>query len=213
MAYQSIWYYTGLPKDIVNILDDYVSEKFDSEMRDSELIGRHKDKNKRNSENAWINTNHWIAGFLWHYVNKANRENFLYDLTNIDGENLQYTKYSEGQFYNWHNDAGINNYYKPQYVANSGNSNDDSDNLQVTDFLKTSCELVRKLSFTLQLSDPDEYEGGNVQLIDDTGKSYIAPRQRGTIILFDSRTQHRVIKVKKGVRKSIVGWVLGPRWK
>lgn len=213
MAYQSIWYYTGLPKDIVNILDDYVSEKFDSEMKDSELIGRHKDKNKRNSENAWINTNHWIAGFLWHYVNKANRENFLYDLTNIDGENLQYTKYSEGQYYNWHNDAGISNYYKPQYVANSGNSDEDSDNLQVTDFLKTSCELVRKLSFTLQLSDPDEYEGGNVQLIDDSGKSYIAPRQRGTIILFDSRTQHRVIKVKKGVRKSIVGWVLGPRWR
>ena len=213
MAYQSIWYYTGLPKDIVNILDDYVSEKFDSEMRDSELIGRHKDKNKSNSENAWINTNHWIAGFLWHYVNKANRENFLYDLTNIDGENLQYTKYSEGQYYNRHNDAGISNYYKQQYVANSGNSNDDSDNLQVTDFLKTSCELVRKLSFTLQLSDPDEYEGGNVQLIDDSGKSYIAPRQRGTIILFDSRTQHRVIKVKKGVRKSIVGWVLGPRWR
>ena len=213
MAYQSIWYYTGLPKDIVNILDDYVSEKFDSEMKDSELIGRHKDKNKRNSENAWIDTNHWIAGFIWHYVNKANRENFRYDLTNIDGENLQYTKYSEGQYYNWHNDAGISNYYKPQYVGNSGNFDDEPNNLQTTDFLKASCELVRKLSFTLQLSDPDEYEGGNVQLIDDTGKSYIAPRQRGTIILFDSRTQHRVIKVKKGVRKSIVGWVLGPRWR
>ena len=213
MAYQSIWYHTGLPKDIVNILDDYVSENFDSEMRDSELLGKYKDKNKRNSENAWIDTNHWIAGFIWHYVNKANRENFRYDLTNIDGENLQYTKYSEGQYYNWHNDAGISNYYKPQYVGNSGNFDDDPNNLQTTDFLKTSCELVRKLSFTLQLSDPDEYEGGNVQLIDDSGKSYIAPRQRGTIILFDSRTQHRVIKVKKGVRKSIVGWVLGPRWK
>ena len=213
MAYQSIWYHTGLPKDIVNILDDYVSENFDSEMRDSELLGRHKDKNKRNSENARIDTNHWIAGFIWHYVNKANRENFRYDLTNIDGENLQYTKYSEGQYYNWHNDAGISNYYKPQYVGNSGNFDDDPNNLQTTDFLKTSCELVRKLSFTLQLSDPDEYEGGNVQLIDEAGRSYIAPRQRGTIILFDSRTQHRVIKVKKGVRKSIVGWVLGPRWK
>ena len=68
MAYQSIWYHTGLPKDIVNILDDYVSENFDSEMRDSELLGRHKDKNKRNSENAWIDTNHWIAGFIWHYA-------------------------------------------------------------------------------------------------------------------------------------------------
>ena len=213
MAYQSIWYHTGLPKDIVNILDDYVSENFDSEMKDSELLGRHKDKNKRNSENAWIDTNHWIAGFIWHYVNKANRENFRYDLTNIDGENLQYTKYSEGQYYNWHNDAGISNYYKPQYVGNSGNFDDEPNNLQTTDFLKASCELVRKLSFTLQLSDPDEYEGGNVQLIDEAGRSYIAPRQRGTIILFDSRTQHRVIKVKKGVRKSIVGWVLGPRWK
>lgn len=213
MAYQSIWYHTGLPKDIVNILDDYVSENFDSEMRESELIGKYKDKNKRNSENAWISTNHWIAGFIWHYVNKANRENFQYDLTNIDGENLQYTKYSEGQYYNWHNDAGISNCYKPEYIGNSGGFEEDVDNLQLTDFLKTNCELVRKLSFTLQLSDPDEYEGGNVQLIDEAGRSYIAPRQRGTIILFDSRTQHRVIKVKKGVRKSIVGWVLGPRWK
>ena len=38
-------------------------------------------------------------------------------------------------------------------------------------------------------------------------------RQRGAIILFDSRTRHRVLKVRKGVRRSIVGWVLGPRWK
>ena len=47
----------------------------------------------------------------------------------------------------------------------------------------------------------------------ETGKSYIAPRQRGTIILFDSRTQHRVQKVKSGVRKSLVGWVVGNRWR
>ena len=39
-------------------------------------------------------------------------------------------------------------------------------------------------------------------------KSYITPRQRGTIVLFDSRTQHRVLKVTKGVRKSIVGWTV-----
>jgi predicted 2-oxoglutarate/Fe(II)-dependent dioxygenase YbiX len=62
-------------------------------------------------------------------------------------------------------------------------------------------ELVRKLSFSLQLSDPDDYEGGNVQLLDEAGQSYIAPRKRGTIVLFDSRTQHRVLKVTKGTRK------------
>ena len=45
------------------------------------------------------------------------------------------------------------------------------------------------------------------------GKSYIIPRQRGTIVLFDSRTSHRVLKVTKGTRRSIVGWVVGPRWK
>ena len=73
--------------------------------------------------------------------------------------------------------------------------------------------MVRKLSFALQLSSPDDYEGGNVVLLDEGGKKYIVPRQRGTVVLFDSRTQHRVNKVKSGVRKSIVGWVVGPRWK
>jgi PKHD-type hydroxylase len=73
--------------------------------------------------------------------------------------------------------------------------------------------MVRKLSFSIQLSDPDDYEGGNVQLLDEAGNNYIAPRKRGCICLFDSRTQHRVLKVTKGTRKSIVGWVVGPRWK
>jgi len=56
----------------------------------------------------------------------------------------------------------------------------------------------------LLLSDPDTYEGGNLQLLDQSGKSYVAPRQRGTIILFDSRAQHRVQKVTKGVRKVLL---------
>ena len=39
--------------------------------------------------------------------------------------------------------------------------------------------MVRKLSFVLQLSDPDDYEGGNLQLLDDEGGlSYIAPRKK-----------------------------------
>ena len=81
------------------------------------------------------------------------------------------------------------------------------------DYLNKNTEMVRKLSFTLQLSDPNDYEGGNVQLMNDAGQSYIAPRQRGCIVLFDSRTPHRVLKVTKGTRRSIVGWVVGPRWK
>ena len=50
---------------------------------------------------------------------------------------------------------------------------------------------------------------GNVQFIDDENKTFMAPRQRGSMVLFDSRTQHKY-ESKRGVRRSIVGWVLGP---
>ena len=206
MAYQSIWYFTDIPKDIVEIIDRDVSEKFDSGMADSRLHGDALNKERRNSQNAWIPTSHWVGGFIWHYIERANRENFLYDLRCIDGESMQYTKYEEGQFYNWHNDAGLLSQYKPVSLGNR------ADGL-ANDFLNENVEMVRKLSFAMQLSDPDDYEGGNVQLMDEQGKCYFAPRHRGCIVLFDSRTMHRVLPVKKGVRKSIVGWTVGPRWK
>ena len=88
-----------------------------------------------------------------------------------------------------------------------------SNHKQIVDFINTEIELVRKLSFTLQLSHHDDYEGGNVQFMNEMGKSYFAPRKRGTMIIFDSRLNHRVCKVTKGVRKSIVGWCIGPRWR
>ena len=208
MAQQSIWYYTDLPKDVVDIIETDVSEKFDSQMQDSRLYGDSLNKEKRNSQNAWIPTHHWVGGFIWHYVQRANRENFLYDLKCIDGENMQYTRYGEGMFYDWHNDAGLASQYKPVSVGNRGTGEETTQ-----DYLNENLELVRKLSFALQLSDPDDYEGGNVVLLDEAGKKYIVPRKRGTIVLFDSRTQHRVNKVKSGMRKSIVGWVVGPRGK
>jgi len=206
MAYQSIWYFTDIPTEVVNSIEKDLSLNFDNKMNDSKLHGDALNRELRNSQNAWVPTTHWVAGFLWHYIQRANRENFLYDLRNIDGESLQYTQYEPGQFYSWHNDAGIANHYKPQSVGNTG--------LELAaDFLNQNCELIRKLSIVIQLSDPEEYTGGNLQLLDEAGKSYFAPRKKGTVIIFDARTQHRVLKVKSGMRKSIVGWVVGPRWK
>ena len=100
----------------------------------------------------------------------------------------------------------IINHYKPISVGNYSDG-------RAQDFVNENLELVRKLSFVVQLSNPEDYEGGNLQLLAEDGKSYFAPRQRGTIVIFDSRTQHRVLKVTKGQRKSLVGWVVGPRWK
>lgn len=207
MAYQTTWYQTEIPQEIVDIIDRDLEEKFISEMDDSILSGNIIDKNKRNSQNAWVPTEHWVAGFLWHYIQRANRENFLYDLTCIDGESMQYTKYEEGQYYGWHSDSGIETQYKPASVGNNNVNN------LAQDFLNENILTVRKLSFLLQLSHHDDYEGGNVQFLSEAEETYFAPRKRGTIILFDSRTKHRVLKVKKGVRKSIVGWTVGPRWR
>lgn len=206
MAYQSIWYHSEICPEIVDILEKDAVKKFESEMADSRLYGDALNKEKRNSQNAWIPTTHWIGGFVWHYIQRANRENFLYDIRNIDGENIQFTRYEEGQFYSWHNDAGLATHYKPISAGNR------ADGL-AQDYLNEKIELVRKLSVVIQLSDPEDYEGGNLQILSEDNKSYFVPRKRGTVIVFDSRAQHRVLKVTKGTRLSLVCWVVGPRWR
>lgn len=207
MAYQSTWYFSGLPDKIIESLEEDLNSKFGDQMGDSKLMGDALNKEKRNSKNTWVPTTHWTAGLVWHYIERANRENFLYDIRNIDGENMQYTEYGEGEFYSWHNDSGISCHYKPVSVGNL------QDETRHRDFIRENLELVRKLSFVVQLSDCEDYEGGNLQLLSEEGKSYFAPRKKGTVIVFDSRTPHRVLKVTKGKRKSLVGWVVGPRWK
>lgn len=205
MAFLSQWYITDLPKEIITILEEDL-KKFDPLAQESKIQGDTLDKVIRDSKNAWIPTSHWIGGFVWHYIQRANKENFLYDLTCIDGESMQYTQYGAGQFYDWHIDAGLDSAYKPQILTNSHTN-------MSQELATVNGEYVRKLSFTIQLSDPEDYTGGEVQFIDNAKNTFFAPKQRGTVILFDSRTQHRVRKVKSGLRKSLVGWVVGPRWR
>ena len=71
---------------------------------------------------------------------------------------------------------------------------------------------TRKLSFSVQLSDPSTYEGGDLLLHLDHEPTRM-PRDRGTIIFFPSWTLHEVTPVTSGVRYSLVGWVEGPRFK
>jgi PKHD-type hydroxylase len=115
-------------------------------------------------------------------VNNANERFFKFELNRI--ESLQYTVYNEGQFYKEHMDMGYRN---PN-------------------------NAIRKLSFTMQLSDPSEYEGGDLVIKHGTTPD-IARKTRGAITFFPSYIMHEVTPVTQGVRKSIVGWVTGPRWK
>ena len=93
-------------------------------------------------------------------------------------QELQLAEYAQGQFFDWHMDFG------------------------------TGEISHRKLSLTLQLSDPNDYDGGTLQFMINQ-RIENAPKERGTIIVFPSFVMHRVTPVDNGVRRSVVGWVSG----
>lgn len=110
-----------------------------------------------------------------------------YDLFmyNIDHiETLQYTVYNENQHYQWHFDSHVQWY-----------------------------DYERKISGTLMLSDPDEYEGGELEIIVDgrPDKPQLLKPKKGHIAFFASTMPHRVRPVTKGIRRSLVFWVRGKR--
>ena len=71
---------------------------------------------------------------------------------------------------------------------------------------------TRKLSLSLQLSDSDDYEGGDLELWYG-GDPVKASRVKGNITFFPAYTMHRVTPVTKGTRYSLVCWVSGPPFK
>jgi len=204
-----LWVITDLPQEFVQLIEKDLSN-FDSNLEPSTVHNNSLVKNIRNSKNTWIPSTHWIYGFIWSYVLRANRENFRYDLTSIDSESMQYTCYDEGDYYQWHTDDSIESHIALSSILSSSNATPSPN--AINDYLSIQTEYVRKLSFSLMLSDADEYEGGNFQILDHK-KTCFLPRKRGTLIIFDSRAPHRVLKVTKGQRKSLVGWCIGPRWR
>jgi PKHD-type hydroxylase len=70
----------------------------------------------------------------------------------------------------------------------------------------------RKLSLVLQLSAPTDYEGCDLQIY-ASSQIDTAPKTRGTLIAFPSYTLHRVTPITAGIRKSLVMWCSGPRFR
>jgi PKHD-type hydroxylase len=71
---------------------------------------------------------------------------------------------------------------------------------------------VRKLSFVLQLSNPKDYEGGELRLhLGDAPN--VMKKEQGTIVVFPSPTLHEVTPITKGRRYSLVGWITGKPFK
>jgi hypothetical protein len=135
----------------------------------------------------WIQLNpdtNWLYKKIINQIHKVNQENFDMILKFV--ENLQFSEYTESQqgFYAKHNDCG--------------------DNGRLESFVD-----IRKLSFSIQLTDEKEYEGGDLILYVN-GREVKAPKSKGTIVFFESNIQHEVKPVKKGIRHALVSWVQGP---
>lgn len=181
------WVSTGLPKDIVDIIEKELKNNFNvnEDELDYGMAGGGVNLDVRKSKVQFINSSTWVGAMCHYFITIANKENFNYNIDSFDQNQIQYTTYSEGEFYGWHTDS-----------INPCPNGD-----------------IRKLSFTLQLSDPSEYEGGDVQIMSSASNElFTVPKERGVITVFDSSLKHRVLKVKKGNRKSLVGWILGPRF-
>ena len=77
---------------------------------------------------------------------------------------------------------------------------------------------VRKISMTVNLNKPDEYEGGNLKfdlgphLKEERFKVFDDMRTQGSVIIFPSFMYHCVTPVTSGTRFSLVLWLLGKPW-
>jgi PKHD-type hydroxylase len=145
----------------------------------------------RKSKLKWIPQHKdyaWLYKKLMKFASDANDEMWNFDLTSAP-ELIQYTEYhgTDRGEYGWHQDIG------PDELSS------------------------RKVSITVQLSDDKEYEGGDLLFwmggnsLEDN--NLVAPRGKGTVVLFPSYVVHAVKPVTKGIRKSFVLWLGGGHYK
>jgi PKHD-type hydroxylase len=139
------------------------------------------DASKRTSHISWIPFKKMIPMYkrLEKIMLSTNVNHFGFDGMTIT-EMAQYTEYPEGGFYDWHVDNDVNFPHEPP---------------------------VRKISMTCLLSSPTEFEGGDLEIMNE--KDIIKLKQ-GQAVFFASFLKHRVTPVKKGNRKSLVMWFGGP---
>ena len=124
----------------------------------------------------------WLYERIWMAAEECNRLFFCVDIQGIE-TNIQLARYD-------HADQGFYNWH--------------------TDF--AGFRPLRKISISIQLSGPEDYDGGELELMFGR-EPQIGDKARGTFIAFPSFMLHRVAPVTRGTRWSLVAWILGPRWR
>ena len=128
----------------------------------------------------------WLYLKLMDLAEIANNEMWGFDLETAP-EMIQYTEYDATELghYGWHQDIGPGN------------------------------PSLRKISITVQLSEADEYENGDLEIWQggELEEAAIGPRGAGNVIIFPSYMPHRVSPVTRGIRRSFVLWLGGSHYK
>lgn len=183
---QNYYYYTkGFNDNELNkIYKDVATLDF---VQASTIDATEVNKQIRSSSVKWIPKNQqwvWLYEKLMNMAIEANNTLWKFNLYTIL-DDIQYTEYyaSEGGHYTWHQDFGP-----------GGPS-------------------LRKVSITVQLAGPDEYEGGDLEYWQGGLDVIKAPKDRGVVFIFPSYMMHRVTPVTKGTRRSFVLWVGGEHYK
>jgi PKHD-type hydroxylase len=126
----------------------------------------------------------WVFDKLWRIMITNNDKHFKFNVHSLHP--IQFTEYDESYLgeYNLHQDLTWVN----------------------------SFDTHRKISMSVQLSDPATYEGGDFVFdkCDQPNSSQL--RARGTVLTFPSFMYHKVTPVTKGRRYSLVAWFKGPKF-
>jgi len=171
-------------QDIINMGHQQKAQKALVGHKTGEKEGKH-DTKMRVTTISWIPfaTMPDMYRIIERSMLQANRNHFGYEGMKLT-EMAQFTEYPKGGFYDWHMDSEIMGLYEPP---------------------------VRKISMTILLSNQSEFEGGDLEFMTEGNKP---PNLiQGQAIFFCSLIRHRVNKVKKGIRRSLVMWFGGPPFK
>lgn len=124
----------------------------------------------------------WIYDRLWSAAQECNRLFFNVDIAGVEA-NVQLARYHSS-------DQGFYDWH--------------------TDF--AGIRPLRKISISIQLSRPEDYDGGDLELLYGTAPQRL-DKTRGAFLAFPSFMLHRVTPVTRGTRWSLVAWILGARWR
>jgi PKHD-type hydroxylase len=165
----------------------------------------------RRSKIAWL-YNQNLYEMLTYYLELANTQagwNFEWDYC----EPMQFTQYVGGDYYDWHQDGGSDHTFAlKRYIYGITPEPLRSDGRLPKGYIRESNMVgkVRKLSLTLNLTDPNNYTGGAFEFENSVCQESMS---QGSIIVFPSFINHRVNPVLLGTRHSIVLWAMGKPFK